>query len=80
MQACRKLTFDAFLGFGRKLPGEDRRHRRRRMVNMINKVIRHPAPRVSTKDNAEYSIGAARVRKLGEGSNTPMAGTTDRMR
>ena len=31
-------------------------------------------------DNAEYSIGGARVRKLGEGSSTPMAGTTDRMR
>ena len=33
-----------------------------------------------TYDNAEYSIGGARVRKLGEGSSIPMAGTTDRMR
>jgi hypothetical protein len=46
---------DAFLGLGRKLPGEDRRHRHRRMANMINKVIRHPAPAVLlVKDNGFY--------------------------
>jgi hypothetical protein len=35
---------------------------------------------VQVAGNAEYSIGGARVRKLGEGLSTPMAGTTDRMR
>ena len=49
------------------------------MVAFAGRGLFGPAAEIAT-DIAEYSIGGARVRKLGEGSSIPMAGTTDRMR